>query len=98
MVNSKRGPEKQLEVLSEKVTQWINSIMRSLLSSKDKQIAYTAFLKPQIVYPIGCASIAAKDLKRLFWPVMDVILHTLGLNRNSFWPSLTQDLKTLAWA
>ena len=48
---------------------------------QDKQIAYTAFLKPQIVYPLGCASIKHRDLKRLFRLVLDVLLHTLGLNK-----------------
>ena len=73
---------KQLEVLSEKVSAWFNSILCSSLNSQDKQLAYTAFLKPQIVYPIGCASIETGRLKRIFRPVMDVILHTLGLNKN----------------
>ena len=69
-------------MLSEKVALWINSILHSSLNSQDKQIANAAFMKPQIVYPIGCASIATRDLKRLFHPVMDVILHTLGLNKH----------------
>ena len=39
-------------------------------------------LRPQIAYLIGCTTIAVKDLMRLFRPVLNVILHTLGLNRN----------------
>ena len=73
---------KQLEVLAEKFSLWVNSVTRSSLSLQDKQIAYSAFLKPQIVYPLGCASITTKDLKRLFRPVLDVILHRLGLNKH----------------
>ena len=74
--------DKQLEILAAKVTVWVKNITRSSLSSQDKQIAYSAFLKPQILYPIGCASIKGKDLKKLFRPVLDVILHTLGLNKH----------------
>ena len=61
---------------------WINSISNSSLNPQDRQLAYTAFLKSQIGYPIGCASIENRSLKRLFRPVMDIILHTLGLNKN----------------
>ena len=61
---------------------WVKSISHSSLNSQDKQLAYSALLKPQIVYPIGCASIEAGRLKCLFFPVMDVILHILGLNKN----------------
>ena len=60
----------------------INSISNSSLNTQDRQLAYSAFLRPQIGYPIGCASIATRSLKRLFCPVMDVILHTLGLNKH----------------
>ena len=68
--------DKQLEILAAKVTVWVNNITRSSLSSQDKQIMHSAFLKLQILYPIGCASIKHKDLKKLFCPVLDVILHT----------------------
>ena len=61
---------------------WVDCITSSLLNLHDKQIAYSAFLKPQIVYPIGCASIEYRELKRLFRPVLDVLLHTMGLNRH----------------
>ena len=76
------GQEKQLEVLNAMVTVWVNSISRSSLNARDKQLAYMAFLKPQVLYPIGCASVEYHDLKRLFRPVLDVILHTLGLNKH----------------
>ena len=58
---------KQLEVLAEKFSLWVNSVTRSSLSLQDKQIAYSAFLKPHIVYPLGCVSITSNDLKRLFF-------------------------------
>ena len=76
------GQKKQLKVLAAKVDLWIHCITNSSLSRQDKQITYTAFLKPQIVYPLGCASIEPRDLKRLYRPVSDVLLHTLGLNKH----------------
>ena len=40
------------------------------------------FLGPQLAYPIGCTIIEAKDLRQIFGPVLNVILHTMGLNHN----------------
>lgn len=73
---------KQMEVFAATVAVWINGITRSSLTTKEKQVAYSAFLKPQITYPIGCASIEQTELKRVFRPVLDIILHTLGLNKH----------------
>ena len=75
------GQGKQLNVLAAMVTVWVNCISESSLNSRDRQLAYTAFLKRQLLYPIGCSSIQQNDLKRLFRPVLDVLLHTLGLNK-----------------
>ena len=60
---------------------WKEAIGRSLLTKEEKQILYAAFLRPQLVYPLGCTTIDDIDLKRLLCPVLDTILHTLGLNK-----------------
>ena len=72
-----RNQRRQLEVLREHAAVWTEAINRSSLSSRDKKIAYTGFLRPQLLYPLVCTTIAEIDLKHLFRPVLDVILHTI---------------------
>ena len=74
--------QKQLKALQEKVALWLDCIEKSSLSSHDKQITYSAFLQPHIIYLLGCTTIDGKALKQLFRPVLDMILHTLGLNNH----------------
>ena len=73
--------EKQLEVLRTKVTEWVTRVEGSSLGAHDCQLAYSAFLRRQLLYPLGCACLQRTDLRRLFRPVKDVLLHTLGLNK-----------------
>ena len=73
---------KQLEVLRSMVSEWTERVQNSSLGTHDRQISYSMFLRPQLQYPLGCASIQHKDIKRLFRPVLTLLLHTLGLNRN----------------
>ena len=61
---------------------WLDNIALSLLSDQDKFLAYMSFLRPQLVYLLGCSTIDHKKLKNLFRPVLDQIMHTLGLNKN----------------
>ena len=72
--------QQQLEVLRKHV--WKEAIGCSLLTTEEKQIAYLAFLRPQLAYPLGCTTIANTNLKRLFRLVLGTFLHTLGLNKN----------------
>ena len=74
--------KKQLEVLQDKVNMWLDCIGKRTLNSQDKQLAYSYFLRPQILYPLGCTPIRRQELKRLFRPVLDQLLHSLGLNRH----------------
>ena len=34
------------------------------------------------MYPLGCTTLTRKELKKLFRPVLDTILHSLGLNKH----------------
>ena len=77
--------QRQLEVLQTHAAIWTEAIKSSSLSKADKQVAFLAFLKPQIAYPLGCSAIEETDFKQLFRPVLDILLHTLGLNRISHW-------------
>ena len=69
--------KKQLLILQEKVNNWLAAIGKSLLRNNEKILAYSMFLRPQIAYPVGCMTIAVKDLRCLFFPVLNIILHTL---------------------
>ena len=73
---------RQLEVLSENAELQKDSIACSSLNGIDRQLAYSEFLQPQLVYPFGCTTLEAADLKRLFHLVLGIILHLLGLNKN----------------
>ena len=71
----------QLEKLQASVTVWLDNIASSSLSDHDKHLAYTSFLRPQLLYPLGCCTIEYRKLKKLFRTVLDQIMHTLGLNK-----------------
>ena len=68
---------KQLEILQTHVDKWIEWWAKALY----KQLLYSAFLCPQLVYSMGCATIKHKQTKQLFGPVIDALLHSLGLNK-----------------
>ena len=74
--------QKQLEIMEAKVSLWLDNVKGSLLNALDKQLAYKAFLRAQIHYPLGCSALKYKDAKKLFRPVLVQLLHTLGLNKN----------------
>ena len=61
----------QLERMQTLVSVWLDNIAASSLSAQDKYLAYTYFLRPQLVFPIGCSTIKSKNLKKLFRPVLD---------------------------
>ena len=96
---------RKLEILQLGVDLWLDSISKCYLNDQDKQLAYASFLHLQLVYPLGCTSIGHKDMKQLFRPVLDQILHTLGLNKHFLlvmvhsgpdWPGLgIDDLPTM---
>ena len=73
---------KQLAKLQTGVDLWLDRIGKSSLSDQDKNPAYTSFLRPQFLYPLGCTTIVYKKLKKLFCPVLDQIMHTMGLNEH----------------
>ena len=58
------------------------AIRQSSLNEHDKQVAYNLFLRPQLAYPLGCTSIEAKEIRKLFRPVLTTLLHSLGLGQN----------------
>ena len=58
--------QRQLEILQEKVDNWKQAISTCSLTLEKKQIAYAAFLRPQLVYPLGCTTIGDVDLKLIF--------------------------------
>ena len=56
-------------------------VPKSNLIPYEKQIAYTMFLRPQIAYPFPCLKLSKPQLKQMFRPVLDEILHTLNLSK-----------------
>ena len=40
------------------------------------------FLRPQLAYPIGYTTLEKEESRKLFRPVLNVILHSLGVNQN----------------
>ena len=81
-ITADRNKVYQLEVLQIHSTIWAKAVEHSSLTKKEKQIAYSAFLRPQIAYPLGCTTIEDIELKRLFRPVLDILLHMLGFNKH----------------
>ena len=57
---------RQLEVLCEHSALWTKAVEHSSLTPQEKQIVYTAFLRIQLAYPLGCTTIADIDLKQIF--------------------------------
>ena len=76
------NPQKQLKILQEIVSHWLECVTNSSLRDLDSQLAYQSFLRPQLLYLLGCATIDHNDLKKMFRLVLDELLHTLGLNKN----------------
>lgn len=74
--------ETQKGILQAKIKEWKDIVPNSCLTTYKKQIAYKMFLWPQITYPMPCLRIPESQMKKLFRPVLDEILHTLNLNKN----------------
>lgn len=72
----------QFNKLQASVARWLEHVASSSLSKQDRYLAYTSFLRPQLLYPLGCCTIEYKKLKKLFRSVLDQIMHSLGLNKN----------------
>ena len=62
-----------------KIDSWLEAIWQRSLNNQDKQAAYNMFLCSQLTYPLGCTSIEANELRKMFHPVLAVLLHSLGL-------------------
>ena len=72
---------KQYEILQSYLDRQIEAAKDSSFQEHNKQLAYSSFLSPQIVYPMGCTTLDYLQLKILFWPVLDALLLRLGLNK-----------------
>ena len=68
--------------MQKQIKSWISTVPQSTLTSYEKQLAYKMFLRPQLVYPLPCTTFNRKDIEKLFRPVLDEILHTLGINKH----------------
>ena len=64
------------------VNLWLDRTSKSSLKNQDQHLVYTSLLRPQLLYPLGCTSIEFKKLKKSFWPVLDQLLHMLGINKH----------------
>ena len=73
--------DKHLARLQTGVNLWLDRIGKSSLNNQDNHLAYTSFLRPQLLYPMGCTTISHKNLEKLFWSVLDQIMHTMRLNK-----------------
>ena len=61
-----RNQQKQLEQLQKGVDLWLDCIAKSSLSDQDKLLVYSSFLRPQLLYPLGCTPIGCKNSRDFF--------------------------------
>ena len=77
------GNEKtQKKVLHKKVKEWTRHVNNSALTANEIQLAYSSCLKPQISYPFPCVKISKEELRKIFRPALNTLLHTINLNEH----------------